>query len=259
MAMAPLSRVIGLLRSAALLKEGADLPDVGLLEAFLARRDEAAFEALVRRHGPMVLGVCRRVLRDRHDAEDAFQATFLVLIRKAAAIGRRELLANWLYGVAQRTALHARKLAAKRKLKEREVADMPPKQVTVDQAIEDMLPVLDQELSRLPDKYRVPIILCDLEGRTGKEAAKQLGLPEKTLATRLGRGRALLAKRLSRHGAALSGSAVAMTASWSLASASVPVALVKSTVNAGSLMAAGKMTAAAATSIKVAARAEGVV
>jgi DNA-directed RNA polymerase specialized sigma24 family protein len=118
------------LRRVALSQECAGLRDEQLLEAFLAHRDETAFEALVRRHGPMVLGLCRRVLHDRHDAEDAFQATFIVLIRKAAGIAKRELLANWLYGVAQRTALHLRKTAARRRPKERQVHDMAQQERT---------------------------------------------------------------------------------------------------------------------------------
>src|SRR5579863_8539564 len=166
----------------------------------------------------MVLGVCRRVLHDRHDAEDAFQATFLVLIRKAASIGKRELLANWLYGVAHRTALKARKGAARRRAKERQVRDMAQTQVAGDEAIEKMLPLLDQELSRLPDKYRVPIILCDLEGKTRRAAAQQLDLGEKTFSTRLDRARVMLAKRLARHGTILSSSALALAISQNMAS-----------------------------------------
>src|SRR5258707_1201612 len=118
MAASPTSRVIEHLRRVVLLQAGAGLPDEQLLENFVSRRENAAFEALVRRHGPMVLGVCRRILHNRHDVEDAFQATFLVLVRKAAAISKRELLANWLYGVAHRTALQARRKAAKQRAKE---------------------------------------------------------------------------------------------------------------------------------------------
>ena len=155
-----------------------------------ASKDEAAFEALVRRHGPMVLGVCRRVLRNHHDAEDAFQATFLVLVRKAASIVPREMVANWLYGVAYRTALKARSMIARQRVRERQVTEMPePEAAEPDDCWRDLQPLLDQELSRLPDKYRVPIVLCDLEGKTGKEAARQLGWPEGTVASRLARGR----------------------------------------------------------------------
>jgi RNA polymerase sigma factor (sigma-70 family) len=258
MATTPMSRVVGHLRRMAFLQECAGLKDEELLETFLVDREEVAFEALVRRLGPMVLGVCRRVLHDRHDAEDAFQATFLVLIRKAAGIGKRELLANWLYGVAHRTALKARKRAARWRAKERQVQDMVQKHVTGEEAIQEMLPILDQELSRLAHKYRVPIILCDLEGKTRRAAAQQLNLPEKTLSTRLDRARVMLAKRLARHGTTLSGSAVAMPVSQNMGWPSVPHSLVSSTVKIGTLAAAGKSAAAGAISAKVAALTEGV-
>src|SRR5579863_9692289 len=127
MATTPMSRVVGYLRRVALLQEADRLTDARLLESFLVGQEDAAFEALVRRHGPMVLGVCRRVLHDRHDAEDAFQATFLVLIRKAASIRKRDLLANWLYGVAYRTALKARKAIIKRRANERKFGNMAEK------------------------------------------------------------------------------------------------------------------------------------
>jgi RNA polymerase sigma factor (sigma-70 family) len=259
MATTPMSRVVGHLRRVALLQEADRLTDSQLLESFLIGQEDTAFEALVRRHGPMILGVCRRVLNDRHDAEDAFQATFLVLLRKAASIGKRELVANWLHGVAYRTALKARKATVRRRAKERQVEDMPQKQVAREDAIQDMLPLLDQELTRLPDKYRVPIILCDLEGKTRKAAAKQLAVPEKTLSTRLERARTMLAKRLSRHGPAPSGSAVAIAVSQNMASASVPPSLVSSTVKIGALVVAGKIGPAAAISAKVAALTDGVV
>src|SRR5437868_2624372 len=173
------SSVVQHLRRMALLQEGAGLSDEQLLDAFVVHREEAAFESLVRRHGPMVLGVCRRVLPDFNDAEDAFQATFLVLIRKAASLGKRELLANWLFGVACRTAMQVRKATARRRAKERQVETVAQREAIQEEAIHDLLPLLDQALSRLPDKYRVPIILCDLEGKTRREVARQLILPEK--------------------------------------------------------------------------------
>ena len=208
MATSQMSEVIQHLRRV-LLRDGAGLTDGQLLEDYISRRDEAAFAALVRRHGPMVWGVCRRVLRNHHDAEDAFQATFLVLVRKAASIASRELLANWLYGVAHQTALKARATAAKRKGRERQVTEMPEPAVTEQDLWRDLQPLLDEELSRLPDKYRVVIVLCDLEGKTRKEAARQLGCPEGTVAGRLARARTMLAKRLARRGLALSGGALA--------------------------------------------------
>jgi RNA polymerase sigma factor (sigma-70 family) len=189
--------VIRHLRRAALLQAAEDLTDSQLLEAFLSRREEAAFEVLLRRHGPMVLGVCRRILRNTHDAEDAFQATFMVLARKACSLRSRELLASWLYGVACRTARKAQAMNAKRRLKERHAGEMPRSQSSVD---EEQLRQLDQELSRLPDKYRVPVVLCELEGRSRKEAARILGVPEGTLSWRLAQAKKLLARRLSRYG-----------------------------------------------------------
>ncbi|HJT76585.1 MAG TPA: RNA polymerase sigma factor, partial [Gemmataceae bacterium] len=169
------------LRRVALLSARDGPPDAQLLESFLARRDEAAFEALLRRHGPMVLGVCHRVLRNRDDAEDAFQATFLVLARKAGAIRSRQLLGSWLYGVAYRTALKARAMTAKRRTKEREAGQMTRPGAPADGVPEELLAALDRELHRLPNKYRAPVVLCELEGKARKEAARLLGLPEGTL------------------------------------------------------------------------------
>jgi DNA-directed RNA polymerase specialized sigma24 family protein len=125
MATSPMNSVIHYLHTAVSLPDGGGLSDAKLLESFITRRDEAAFAVLVRRHGPMVLGVCRRVLKNAQDAEEAFQATFLVLVRKAASRGQRELLGNWLYGVAYRTALGARSAAARRRAKERQVSEKP--------------------------------------------------------------------------------------------------------------------------------------
>src|SRR5436305_5459780 len=151
----------------------------------------------------MVWGVSRRVLRNHHDAEDAFQATFLVLVRRAASIASKELVANWLYGVAHQTALKARAMVAKRRGRERQVEVMPEPVIAEQEPWPDLQPVLDEELSRLPDKYRTVVILCDLEGVTRKEAARQLGCPEGTVAGRLARARAMLAKRLARGGGGL--------------------------------------------------------
>ncbi len=173
-------------------------PDSLLLERFVAQRDDRAFEALVRRHGILVWGVCRRILADHHRAEDAFQATFVVLARRAGALRPGATLAPWLYGVARRTATKARAIAARRQAREQAiVADLPARPLA---APPDLLPVLDHELGRLPERYRTAIVLCDLEGFTRREAATQLGWPEGTLASRLARGRSLLAGRLTRHG-----------------------------------------------------------
>jgi RNA polymerase sigma factor (sigma-70 family) len=211
--------------------------DGQLLEQFLARRDEAAFAALVRRHGPMVLGVCRRILDNAADADDAFQAAFLVLVRRAVSLTGRRVLGDWLHGVARRTALKARSAAARRRAKEQAMAR--PEAQGAD-ARDDWLPLLDEELARLAEKYRLPIVLCDLEGRTRREAAERLGWPEGTVAGRLARGRALLAKRLARHGLAPAAGALGAALSQKAAPACVPPALLASTVRAASLLAVGQ-------------------
>ena len=258
MAISQMSEVIQHLRRAVLLREGAGLTDGQLLKDYLGRRDEATLAALVQRHAPMVWGVCRRVLRNYHDAEDAFQATFLVFVRKAASIASPELLANWLYGVAHQTALNARATTAKRGARERQVTEMPEPVVMERDLWADLQPLLDQELSCLPDKYRVAIVLCHLEGKTRKEAARQLAVPEGTLAARLARGRAMLAKRLGRHGLAVSGGALAAVLAQNAASASAPTSVMCSTIKAASLFAAGQATATAVVSAKVAALTKGV-
>jgi RNA polymerase sigma factor (sigma-70 family) len=259
MATSQSSEVIQHLRGAVFLREGAGLTDRQLLEDYLSRREEAALAALVYRHGPMVWGVCRRVLGNYHDAEDAFQATFLVLVRKASSIAVPELLANWLYGVALQTALKARATTAKRRSRERQVMEMPEPAVTEQDLWNDLQPLLDQDLSRLPDKYRVAIVLCDLEGKTRKEAARQLGVPEGTLAARLARGRVMLAKRLARHGLAVSGGSLAAVLSQNAVSASAPISVVVSTIKATGLFAAGHAAAESVISVKVAALTDGVV
>jgi RNA polymerase sigma factor (sigma-70 family) len=239
-------------------RDEADPTDGQLLEDFIGRRDEAAFAVLVRRHGPMVWSVCRRVLRSPQDAEDAFQATFLVLVRKAASIVSRELLANWLYGVAHRTALKAKATAAKRQRKERPMAEMPEPEAALQDRRHHLLPLLDQALSNLPDKYRVAIVLCDLEGKTRKEAARQLGCPEGTVAGRLARARTMLAERLARHGVEISGASLAVMLSENAVSAGMPISVVSSTIEAASRFAAGQAAATGAISAKVAALTEGV-
>jgi RNA polymerase sigma factor (sigma-70 family) len=219
------------------------LRDGQLLERFLSRRDEGAFEALVRRHGPMVWGVCRRVLRTLHDTEDAFQATFLVLARKAASIHPRDAVGNWLYGVAYRTALRARGRNARRQEKERNAVDRSESYAAPDETWLELLPYLDRELSRLPDKYRLPVVLCDLEGRSRKEVASHLEIPEGTLSSRLATARKQLAGRLRSHGLTLAGGALAALMTRNGASAAVPPAVVAPTVKAASLVAAGQATA----------------
>jgi RNA polymerase sigma factor (sigma-70 family) len=239
----PMHNIIRHVRRAALLRDGAGQSDGQLLERFLAFQDEAAFEALVLRHGRMVLGVCRRVLGNIHDAEDAFQATFVILVRKAASVRRRESVGSWLYSVAYRTALEAKERLAKRRVRERQVRDMPQPTAEPEDELRELLPVLDRELSRLPERYRAAVVLCDLEGKTRKEAARLLGVPEGTLSGRLTTARRLLAKRLARYGPALSGGALAAALAQNTASACPAVLLIVSTTKAatGNLVAAGKV------------------
>jgi RNA polymerase sigma factor (sigma-70 family) len=206
----------------------AALDDRRLLERFLADRDEAAFEALVRRHGPLVLGVCRRVLRHAHDAEDAFQATFLVLACKAGSIARRDALPAWLYGVAYRVASRARAAAERRRSREAELGDPaapaapPPDGPGAD---------LDAEISRLPDAYRLPLLLCELQGRSRRDASRALGLPEGTLSSRLARGRDLLRRRLTRRGVALGAGALSAGLTQAALPPGLPAATARSALS----------------------------
>jgi RNA polymerase sigma factor (sigma-70 family) len=204
----------------------AGLPDRELLDALVGRRDEAAFEALLRRHGPMVLAVCRRTLGNAHDAEDAFQATFLVLLRKAASLRKRDALASWLYGVAFHTARRARAMNARRHAREaRAVARDRTQQTDADAG-------LDEALNALPEKYRLPVVLCELQGRPRKEVAGQLNIPEGTLSSRLATARKMLAKRLRQHGETFAGVAPLAVV--------LPAERVAATVRAAGLALAGQ-------------------
>ncbi len=257
MANRQMNKVVDYLRRAVLADGEVDLTDGQLLEHFVSHHDEAAVTALIRRHGPMVWGLCRRVLRGHHDAEDAFQATFLVFVRKAASITPKEMVANWLYGVAHQIALKARATLAKRRTREKQVMYTPePKAETERELWRDLQPVLDQELSRLPDKYRVALILCDLEGKTRKEAARQLKIPEGTLSSRLATAKRMLAKRLARQGLAATGGSVTAVLSQKAALASVPASVLSSTIKAATLVATGKVTVAGLISTKAAALTE---
>ncbi|HYH63474.1 MAG TPA: RNA polymerase sigma factor [Urbifossiella sp.] len=237
----PVNAALDHLRRAAL-RAGAGPADAELLGRFVEQRDADALAALVGRHGPMVWGVCRRHL-GYHDAEDAVQATFLVLVRKAAAVEPREAVGNWLYGVAHRTALLARRTAARRRAREVQVPALPESAAAVGHEFDPQL--LDAELRRLPDIYRAVLVLCELEGRTRAEAARTLGVPEGTVAGRLARARALLARRLAAHGAAPAAAALAALA---------PTAAAGSTIDAATRVASGQ----AAIPVSVAALTTGV-
>jgi C-terminal peptidase prc len=193
-----------------LVGEGSAEPtDRQLLARFAAGRDEAAFAALVERHGPLVWGVCRRALRHAEDAEDAFQATFLVLARRAAAVGWRESVHNWLYEVASRLAAEVRRKAARRRFHEARAARRAPAEALPDEAGRELGAVLDEELRCLPARYRAPLLLCYLEGKTSDQAARDLGWSLRTLERRLAQGRALLRQRLTRRGITLSAALLA--------------------------------------------------
>jgi RNA polymerase sigma factor (sigma-70 family) len=244
------------LKSAAVVSAGTAVTDAQLLDHYLTHHSQIAFESLLRRHGPMVLGVCRRVLDNHHDAEDAFQATFLVLVRKGDSIVPRGMVGNWLYGVAYRTSMKARTMNAKRRAKERTAAAKADPGASADLAPWDLQRVLDKELNQLPDKYRVPLVLCDLEGKTRTEAAGLIGCPEGTVATRLVKGRALLAKALTRRGLALSGGGVALLLGQRAAAVAAP--LLASTMKAAHAFAAGPAAAAGLVPAEVVALTEGV-
>ena len=218
--------------------------DRHLLERFVSAGDQAAFAALVQRHGPMVLGVCRRLLHDAHDAEDAFQATFLVLAHKARSLSRPESLGPWLHGVACRTAAQARR-AARRRAREREAAAMPDTDPAAEVVWRELRQVLDEELGRLAPKYRAPLVLFYLEGKDTEEVARQLGCPKGTVQSRLARGRDRLRDRLVRRGVTLSVWTLALVLAEKAAPAAVPAALVEGTVQTAAMTAAATGAAGA--------------
>jgi RNA polymerase sigma factor (sigma-70 family) len=254
MANRPLSGVIDQLRKTAQRADQSPPTDGQLLRRYIQTREDAAFEALVRLHGPMVLGACRRLLDHVQDAEDAFQATFLVLARKAASVAPPEAVGSWLYGVAYNTALKARAASVRRRAKEKQVTAMPDL-VAAEDVWPDLAPLLDSELNRLPDKYRLPVILCDLEGRSRRAVARDLKIPEGTLSSRLTTARKMLARGLRRRGLPLAEAALATTIWGHAKAAGLPTSLVAATVKAAGLFTSG---AATATFAPAAALAEGV-
>jgi RNA polymerase sigma factor (sigma-70 family) len=235
-----------------------DLTDAELLQRFVAHGDEAAFEAVVRRHGPLVMRVCRRVLGDAHDAEDAFQATFLVLARKAGAIRERQSIAGWLYEVAYHLALRARASSSRRRQHERRAAEMPPREELFPTDDRELHAILDEELQRLPEKYRTPLVLCYLEGMTNEQAARQLGWPAGSISYRLSQARDLLRKRMNGRGLALPAAGLIALLTEETVSAAVPTTLIHATVRAAATFAAGKTVAAGLVSAHAVALAEGV-
>jgi RNA polymerase sigma factor (sigma-70 family) len=231
------------------------LTDGNLLERFAQRHEQTAFTALVERHGAMVWSVCRRLLTDEHEAEDAFQASFLVLARRAASIRQPGSLASWLYGVTYRVALKARSRAGRRRQLEQPLREPTPDTSDgtaapgMEAALRELRSVMDEELLRLPPKYRDPLVLCYFEGKTKDEAAKELGWPEGTVSGRLARGRELLRRRLTGRGLAFSTALMATLLTQAHGSAAVPSALLSATVQAALTAGTGQAAAVSATVI----------
>jgi RNA polymerase sigma factor (sigma-70 family) len=258
MATQALADVLRYVRRLVAADDGGGQGDAQLLRRFVARRDEAAFAGLLQRHAPLVLGVCRQVLHNAQDAEDAFQATFLVLARKAGSVRRRESLPAWLYRVALNVARTARARAARRQAHEREAALMPGTTAADETARRDWLPVLHEEVDRLPEKYRVPVVLCYLQAKTHDETARQLGWPLGTVKGRLARARDLLRSRLARRGLTLSAGALAAAWPAGPAEAAVPPALLAATLRAAAAFAWRAAVPAGAASARAVTLAQGV-
>src|SRR5437588_5248986 len=230
-----------------------NLTDKQLLERFASQHDEEGFTQLVQRHGTMVLGVCRQILRQKQDAEDAFQATFLVLSRKAGSIRSGEALPNWLFNVANRLAKRIRAAALRRQSHEVALVEPPLSEPEPEEDIGDLGPILYEEIGRLPDKYRMPFVLCYLEGKTNEQAAHQLGCPPGTVFSRLARARERLRNRLTRRGLAVSSAVLAATLGSlsEQASAAVPQLLEATTVQGALGFGAGKLGSASNISARV--------
>ena len=261
MATATLQGIVRHLGLAVAVRNSAGVADAQLLERFVSRRDEAAFELLVWRHGKMVLGTCRRLLRDAHEAEDAFQACFLALARRAGSVGRRGSVGGWLHRVAFRLALGAKARRATRDVREQPLGDQAPAAGTPDPAAEaarrEVRRVLDGEVNRLPDRYRVPFVLCCLEGRSNADAAREIGCPVGTVESRLTRARERLRAGLARRGVTPAAGLLAAPVDPGAASAFVPAALAASTARAATLTTAGQAVAAGLISAEVATLTEG--
>jgi RNA polymerase sigma factor (sigma-70 family) len=264
MAHEPLAAVLRHLRRWVGGTTGEDESDGQLLERFAMRHDEAAFATLMQRHGPLVLSVCRRLLPTPHDVDDAFQATFVVLVRRAAALKKEGSLGSWLYTVAYRIALKARAQSARRRAREQQVETMDQQALAPLGGSDPSSPalhgelraVLDDEVNRLPEKYRAAMVLCYLEGKTNEQAARELGCPVGSMSWRLDKGRALLRNRLAGRGIALSAAGLATALSENAASAAVPATLGDSVLRTAMLLISGK-AAAGVLSAPVASLADG--
>jgi RNA polymerase sigma factor (sigma-70 family) len=228
MAGSPLHSVVRFVRALAVPVKDGDATDRHLLRRYWAERDDVAFATLVKRYGPMVWGVCQRVLGNHADADDVFQATFLVLARKAGSLSKPERLGNWLYGVAYRTAIKARSQRARRQVREREAAVAVVADAPKDRS--DVNVLLDEEVNRLPEKYRVPVILCYFMGQTTEEVGKVLGCPRGTVLSRLAGARDRLCRRLLQRGVLLSAAGVSAALSSDALAAEPSPALIRMVV-----------------------------
>jgi RNA polymerase sigma factor (sigma-70 family) len=222
---------------------GVPESDAELLGRFVAERTESAFEELMRRHGPMVMGVCRRILPQRHQAEDAYQTTFLLLVQKSAAIRRPEQLANWLFGVAYRVAARIRAKAGKQEILPPALLEAPAGDHAVEVERRELQLVLDEELDRLPVKYRLPLILCYLQGKTHVEAARELGWPSGSMSSRLTQAREKLRRRLARRGLTITSALFLMLLREQAYGGEVSATLIEHTARAGTACAGGKSLA----------------
>jgi RNA polymerase sigma factor (sigma-70 family) len=258
MATGQLEPLLRHLRTLAAQPGSLELTDAQLLHDYLVSADHAAFTALVRRHGPLVLDVCRHVLHHDQDAEDACQATFFVLARRAASVHKGEALASWLHGVAHRCALQIKRAAARRRTHEHRAATMPPNKPYSETAWRELQAVLDAEVQALPAKYRSPFVLCCLEGKSKAEAAQELGWKEGTVSGRLAQARKHLRLRLARRGVSLTAALCATVLTARTGTAGLPAGFLDATAEAALRYAAGKEAAAGVVSARVAALAQGV-
>lgn len=243
MATTPLRATLQHIRNLAAVGCQASQSDRELLRAYLDHNDQDAFAALVTRHGPLVLGVCRRVLIDEHGAEDAFQATFLLLARNGTAIRKQDAIASWLYGVASRVAGHAKRSAVRRRRHEREAIAMRRTATTSDLSWREVQAALDEELRRLPEIHRAAFVLCVLENRSCADVARELAVPETTVWNRVARARKLLRAQLAARGLTLSALLGVAALGHDGLQAAVPAGLVRATMQAVAL--AGTRGAAA--------------
>lgn len=240
MARRSLSAVVRYLRQLTGSASADAASDAELLERYVRYHDEAAFELLLWRHGALVFNVCRRILRREQDAEDAFQATFLAFVRKASSISRRGSVAAWLYKVAFRVALAAKARVRKTAAHEKSSCKTLEVAAAEDSVSKELLPILDEEVNRLPERLRRPFVLCYLEGKTNEEAARQLGCAAGTIFSRLARGRAMLRRRLQRRGVTLTVAALTAALWQHAAEAAPPVLLMTTSVRSALLFASGQ-------------------